>query len=112
MLNCNINPPEIHDVVVFDAEGRQIEMNVEELKKKGLEEAITHKLEEVKITDEKGNVKKIGKNKSEDMKIEKENPKVDEPRVEILEDNVVDEDEDGSKKEESRFEVIEEDIKE
>lgn len=112
MLNFNVNPPDIHDVIVYDAEGRQIEMNVEELKKKGLEEAITHKLEEVKITDENGNVKKIGKNKSEDVKIEKEIPKVDEPRVEIIEDNVVDDEEVSPKNEESRFEVIEDDIKE
>lgn len=109
MLNFNVNPPDIHDVIVYDAEGRQIEMNVEELKKKGLEEAITHKLEEVKITDENGNVKKIGKNKSEDVK---EIPKVDEPRVEIIEDNVVDDEEVSPKNEESRFEVIEDDIKE
>lgn len=99
MIDCNVNPPTIHDVIVYDAEGREIEMNIEELKKKGLEDAITHKLEEVKKeNDEKEKNKKNKKNRKmdegnkEDVVIDEDVPKKDEePRVEIIEEDVVDE---------------------
>lgn len=87
LLNLNNNPPDIHDVIVKDSMDREIQMNVDDLKKMGLEDAIQQKITEVNIETDKKNEKKLKKQKKQ-KEIEPIK-KDEEPRIEIIEDEVI-----------------------
>lgn len=86
LLNLNNNPPDIHDVIVKDSMDREIQMNVDDLKKMGLEDAIQQKITEVNIETDKKNEKKLKKQKQKEIEPIK---KDEEPRIEIIEDEVI-----------------------
>lgn len=87
LLNLNNNPPDIHDVIVKDSKDREIQMNVDDLKKMGLEDAIQQKITEVNIETDKKNERKFKKQKKQ-KEIEPIK-KDEEPRIEIIEDEVI-----------------------
>lgn len=87
LLNLNNNPPDIHDVIVKDSKDREIQMNVDDLKKMGLEDAIQQKITEVNIETDKKNERKSKKQKKQ-KEIEPIK-KDEEPRIEIIEEDVI-----------------------
>lgn len=87
LLNLNNNPPDIHDVIVKDSKDREIQMNVDDLKKMGLEDAIQQKITEVNIETDKKNERKFKKQKKQ-KEIEPIK-KDEEPRIEIIEEDVI-----------------------